>query len=145
MLNHTFGSEEEESIYASCLVYLTSTFAEDPTTVQLSLSAMPELLNDYVHSILQTNDVGGSNIYAANGLLGDGQIVSVADTGVDETSCYFQDPNGQVQRSPLSQPITNPSIRKVAISFLLNPFNIYCTHDEIKIFVDYTILWVSWK
>ena len=121
LLNHTIGSNEEESIHAACLVHLTSTFAEDPTTVHLSLSTMPELLNDYVRSILQTNEVGGSNVYAVNGLLGDGQIVSVADTGVDETSCYFQDPNGQVQRSPLSQPITNPNIRKVNIIYFWVP------------------------
>lgn len=113
LLTHAVGSPEEESVHAACLVYLTSTFAEDPTTIHLTLSVLPELLNDYVRSIIQTDAVGGSNVYAASGLLGDGQIVSFADTGVDETSCYFQDPNGQVAHSPLSQPVTNPSIRKV--------------------------------
>lgn len=41
------------------------------------------------------------------------QIVCVTDTGLDETSCYFQDSTGTVPRSTIQAPIHDLSRRKV--------------------------------
>lgn len=40
------------------------------------------------------------------GLDGKGEVVGVSDTGVDELSCYFMDPKGQVPRSTVMNPFT---------------------------------------
>ena len=101
---------------AACLVYLTVVFVENPSTTLISISSTPQLLNVRSRAIQQSNQIGVTNNaipYSIAGLLGDGQVVAVADTGIDETSCYFIDPNGQVPRSPLLQPVTVPSFRKV--------------------------------
>lgn len=44
--------------------------------------------------------------------MGNGQVVSVADTGVDDLSCYFIDnANGQVPRSDSVSPVAYPNQR----------------------------------
>lgn len=101
---------------AACLVYLTVVFVENPSTTLISITTAPKLLNVRSRAIQQSNQLGVNNTaipYSLAGLLGDGQIVAVADTGIDDTSCYFIDPNGQVPRSPLLQPVTVPTMRKV--------------------------------
>lgn len=83
----------------------------------------PELLNLRARSILQTASVGNSasnQIYTAAGLRGDGQIVSIADTGVDVNSCYFADARGRVKPSTANAPVIDPSFRKV-IGYITNP------------------------
>lgn len=102
----------------------------------------PELLNFRARSIINSNTVGSGNYFmpfSASGLNGDGQVVSVADTGVDVKSCYFIDPHGnlmmsensisfitlwmclgKVTPSQVSHPITDSSIRKV-IQYSYNP------------------------
>lgn len=51
--------------------------------------------------------------YSASGILGSGQVVSVADTGLDMQSCFFKDSNGNVQTSLHSSPVTQSGKRKV--------------------------------
>ena len=51
--------------------------------------------------------------YTAAGLTGAGQIVGVADTGLDEKSCFFNDLSGEVTRSLVSAPKVDTRRRKV--------------------------------
>lgn len=51
--------------------------------------------------------------YTAAGLLGDGQIVAVADTGLDLNSCYFYDPQGHIPYSDILSPVFDTKYRKV--------------------------------
>lgn len=110
------NSEDDNYIAAACLVYLSVVFVENPSSTLISLTNTPQLLNVRSRAIQQSNQIGVSNIdipFSYAGLLGDGQVVAVADTGIDETNCYFIDPSGQVPRSPIQQPVTVPSFRKV--------------------------------
>lgn len=57
----------------------------------------PQLLNYRARSISEGGDPGytkQSNPLSAIGLLGDGEIISVADSGLDVYSCYFYDSSG---------------------------------------------------
>ena len=56
-----------------------------------------------------------ANPYTAIGLNGNGEVAAIADTGLDQLSCYFADPvNGQIAASQLPGPITtNLNMRKV--------------------------------
>jgi subtilisin family serine protease len=47
------------------------------------------------------------------GLTGAGVVVGIADTGLDENSCYFSDSTGRVSRSLPSAPIRDMNRRKV--------------------------------
>lgn len=53
--------------------------------------------------------------YSYAGLLGDGQVVGIADTGIDRNSCYFYDSdNGDgVPVSDISDPVTDLNARKI--------------------------------
>ena len=47
------------------------------------------------------------------GLVGTGQVVGLADTGVDMQSCYFKDDSGNVAYSSFESPITDHTRRRV--------------------------------
>ena len=67
-------------------------------------------------SIEQSSSVGydlNSNPYSKIGLLGNNVIISIADSGLDEDSCYFNDPTGRVARGTFDNPITDKRRRKV--------------------------------
>jgi subtilisin family serine protease len=73
-------------------------------------------MNFRARSIQQSAQVGSSSDYdpySAAGLLGDGQIVTIADTGVDYFSCYFYDSQGQIEPSDVSNPKYDLSYRKI--------------------------------
>lgn len=76
----------------------------------------PTTLNYRARSIQQSGKVGFSRQhcpYTAAGLTGGGQIVGIADTGLDEKSCFFNDLSGQVGRSLVSSPRHDKRRRKV--------------------------------
>ena len=76
----------------------------------------PALFNYRSRSIQQSSTVGKSLSnapYTNAGLRGDGQIVAVADTGVNVNSCYFYDPTGQVAFSPTTSPVISIKYRKL--------------------------------
>ncbi len=52
-------------------------------------------------------------------MLGDGQIVTIADTGVDVGSCYFYDSSGRVSPSSPNAPVINQKFRKI-IGYIYN-------------------------
>ena len=57
----------------------------------------------------------GATPYTSIGLQGDGQVVSVADTGLDIYSCYFYDPQGHVPFSDIKSPVIDTKYRKVVM------------------------------
>lgn len=106
----------EEPLRSSCLTYLTAYFAEQAKVFNLALVKRPHLMNFRARSIMQSKLVGSQSSmmsYTLSGLRGDGQIVSVADTGLDVNSCFFRDSNGRVSPSNLQKPNTDKSKRKV--------------------------------
>lgn len=106
----------DPTLMRSCLVYVVAVLSQDPAIHHLSMRLKPVLLNYRARSIQQTAQVGSSSNYApyaAAGLLGDGQVVTIADTGVDSFSCYFYDSQGQVTPSDVSSPHYDTKYRKV--------------------------------
>ncbi len=82
----------------------------------------PELFNYRARSIPQTAKVGydaSVEPFTAAGLLGDNQIISIADTGVDVYSCYFYDAQGRVPPSSITSPTSDMKYRKV-VQYLYN-------------------------
>jgi hypothetical protein len=73
-------------------------------------------MNYRARSIQQTAQVGSASNYApytSAGLQGDGQIITIADTGVDSFSCYFYDPQGQVTPTDVAAPRYDLKYRKI--------------------------------
>jgi hypothetical protein len=77
------------------------------------------LLNYHSRSIQQSGNVGttaATNPYSAAGLLGDGQTIGIADTGLDVNLCYFSGPNeSPYPFSYVSSPIIKKPFRKVVM------------------------------
>jgi hypothetical protein len=70
--------------------------------------------NEHGKSIIQTESFSTSFPYTNAGIDGRGQIVAVADTGLDELSCYFRNSDSsKVARSRYRNPTFDLSKRKV--------------------------------
>jgi hypothetical protein len=102
---------------AACVAYAAATFAAQPWTRLVSVASYPRTDNYKARSLVQTQTVGTGPLqspYTALGLTGTGQVVALADTGLDVQSCWFIDINaGRVPVSPLNAPVTDASYRKV--------------------------------
>lgn len=112
----TIYSSMEPIMALTCVAYLTAKLAQLPSVHFLALRSKHELLNYRARSIQQTAKISSdlSNaIYSAAGLLGDGQVIGIADTGVDSFSCYFYDPQGQVRPTDVSSPSFDLKYRKI--------------------------------
>jgi len=60
----------------------------------------------------QASSAASKSFYTAAGLTGTGQILAVADTGVDVQSCFFSDPSkGVVEMSTVQAPVFDLSYR----------------------------------
>jgi hypothetical protein len=61
----------------------------------------------------QASSAASKSFYTAAGLTGAGQILAVADTGVDVQSCFFSDPSkgGAVAMSTVQAPVFDLSYR----------------------------------
>lgn len=120
-LNKYFASLKQSDI-VSCLSLLIAHLSLLYFVNHLALQRSPELLNFRARSIPQTAQVGSDLLnmpYTAAGLMGDGQVVAIADTGVDSFSCFFYDPQGQVSPHQLSSPFYDNKYRKI-IQYLYN-------------------------
>ena len=117
---------QDERLAASCLAFLSSRLAM-PTLVEsghkgsdvfhISLEYGPRLYNNRARSIPQSRTSAtsmSSMPYTVAGIRGKGQVVGVADTGIDRSSCYFEDKvNGEVQAEPVPSKNFNLKYRKV--------------------------------
>lgn len=97
----------------NCLRRLVEAAAFDHRVVRIMVTPEHRLLNDRARGITQSGTVGDEP-YAALGLNGDGQVVGVADSGLDDLSCFFIDTYGEkTPRSRAINPKTNIGRRKV--------------------------------
>jgi hypothetical protein len=84
--DNTFGS--------MCLAYISSFIAMDNDAIHVFKFIRAETQNYRARSIVQTGTAGntaGFTPYTEAGVTGQGNVVGVADTGLDESSCYFYD------------------------------------------------------
>lgn len=111
---------------AACLSFMVAHFLGSPesSVFHLSLTSDVVLLNNHARSIIEGASPGdGQNldfqVYTAQALTGDGQVIGMADTGVDVNSCFFYDDSGSVPPADISSPITDFSRRKI-IQYTIN-------------------------
>jgi len=76
-----------------CLLLLVDAFASHPAVLTVSVQGRPVLLNYDARGVTQS---GTSQFtpFSDAGLYGQGQIVGVADSGLDDYSCFFWDNSG---------------------------------------------------
>lgn len=103
-----FSAESAGACFSNLVVLLAS----DPGVSRIALSKPMTTLNKNARPIMQSGSLD-SETYHNAGLDGTGVIVGISDTGIDEESCFFKDPKGQVTRSSALDPITDLSFRKV--------------------------------
>ena len=85
---------EDKVVAASCLAQISSLFSMMPEVALISLGTVPRIFNFHSRSIQESANVGFAQVnlpYTSAGITGANQVVSLADTGVDVTSCYFSD------------------------------------------------------
>jgi len=110
---------QDPQVGAACLSFITAhlTSPSDSPVFSVGLFSEEVLLNNNARSITQGSGVGNSfETYTSQSLLGKGQVVQVADTGVDVGSCYFFDASGRVPPSDMNSggaPNVDSSKRKV--------------------------------
>lgn len=102
------------SLYSQCLSLLTSTISLSPEITSLGLSKPMSTQNNIARDIVQNGSkLSNNGLYFSAGLNGTNFIAGVADTGIDEESCFFKDYNkGKVKRGT-SEIYTDLSHRKV--------------------------------
>lgn len=96
-----------------CLSRLALALASHSEVLHVTYQYRPQTLNNYARGITQTSNYL-SHPYTDLGLTGAGQVVGIADDGLDDMSCFFIDTSGtKTPRSSVSKPITEPDRRKV--------------------------------
>lgn len=108
----SLGSDffESPESAGACFTNLVVLLSSDPGVSRVALSRPLRTLNSNARPIMQTGS-HGKEIYSDAGLDGTGVIVGISDTGIDELSCYFHDPKGQVRRSSAQHPFADLSFR----------------------------------
>jgi len=107
---------KESLLCQACLAFAIASLSQEQTVTHLSFQIPPDLLNFRGRSVIQTgstNEARQFSPYTEAGLLGTREIVCVVDSGLDESSCYFNDKTGRVFRSKINQPIYDRARRKV--------------------------------
>jgi hypothetical protein len=115
----------DEKLASACLAFLGARLAM-PTLLQsghrgsdifhVALEYGPSLYNYRARSIPQSKTSAQdaeSMPYTEAGIRGANQVVGVADTGIDRSSCYFEDPVGMVEAELVPSKSFDPKYRKV--------------------------------
>jgi subtilisin family serine protease len=111
-----FSSVEHHS--TTCLVALVRVASQHPSVLRVSMQPKAQLVNYEARGIVQT---GGQDDepYREAGLEGQGQICGVADSGLNDLSCFFVDdssayPTQTTNRSGIVEPMRRKVIQYVA-------------------------------
>jgi subtilisin family serine protease len=93
-----------------CLTRLIEIAAMDPRVLSVTVEDQPILLNYAAKGILQSGEFGVEP-FTSMGLTGDGEVVGVADSGLNDLSCFFYDD---------SKKYTSPHVtRSTIVSFVI--------------------------
>ena len=100
-----------------CLIHFVELAALDSRVLSITIEKNPILLNYAARGVIQSG-VAGHEPYLAAGLSGEGQVVGIADSGLNDLSCFFYDtsnayPDPQVTRSTIFSLIQEKKRRKV--------------------------------
>jgi hypothetical protein len=99
----------------ACLARFLQIVTESVHVVLVGISPPLRMLNNFARPITQSGGItSAGSIYYDAGLTGLGMIVGIADTGVDQDSCFFRDTvNGFVPVSSADNPVAHLKYRKV--------------------------------
>ena len=78
----------------ACVLALAQAAAMAPSVLRVALAARPRLLNYEARGVVQTGKMG-EEAYRAAGITGKGQVCGIADSGLDDLSCFFLDTSGK--------------------------------------------------
>jgi hypothetical protein len=100
-----------------CFMHLVEAIAAHPSVLSLTVQGRPVLLNYDARGMVQSGNPV-STPFSDIGLYGEGQIVGVTDSGLDDYSCFFWDNSGvystqSTTRSVYTQPKVESARRKV--------------------------------
>jgi hypothetical protein len=90
------GDSTSSSIF--CLMKLLEVLSSQEEVLSISIEHRPTLLNYDVRGLLQSGSATSTPFSDAR-LIGEGQVVGVADSGLDDKSCFFWD-NSNYYSSP---------------------------------------------
>ena len=110
-------ASNDSQLVAACVAHLASAFAQVPQVRLIAFAGLPAPFNVRARPLeiagTLSLESSAENDYFAD-LKGQNVLVSIADTGVDESSCFFLDADrGLVERGSLSSPILDLSRRKI--------------------------------
>jgi hypothetical protein len=100
-----------------CFMHLVEAIASHPSVLSMTVQGRPVLLNYDARGMIQSGNPVLTP-FSDLGLYGEGQVVGVCDSGLDDYSCYFYDNSGAYSsvattRSSYTQPKVEQSRRKV--------------------------------
>ena len=117
-LSHGVELADFRKFDARCLIHFIHHAAENPSVISIAIHERPILLNYEARGVAQS---GRSYVepYREAGLKGAGQVCGVADSGVDDISCFFLDdsqayPNVTTSRNGELQPLRRKIVQYVA-------------------------------
>jgi hypothetical protein len=112
-IQNAFDNVKEVQVVNAAMLWLTVLVSSQPEVLFLQDIPKVRQLNNNAVWIVQSGSQGSTPIFN-KGLKGDDQIVAVADTGLDQYSCYFYDStNGATPTSSADDPQTYSDRRKV--------------------------------
>ena len=85
-----FSSTSASSSKAECVCSLIAALSAHPDTLEVSANQPIELHNLQAQHLIQSGRPQAQTPFFDVGLTGKGQIVSVSDTGLSMTHCYFK-------------------------------------------------------
>jgi hypothetical protein len=92
-----------------CFKIFIENLANNPHIIRLALKSKPKLLNHIARGIIQTGK-SYDEPYSAAGLNGKDQIVGVADTGLNDLSCFFYD---DIKKNPTPRQMLNNNANNI--------------------------------
>lgn len=100
--------------WAGCFAGLLTYLSSQHDIAHIMTTKVYKTFNYFATQIMQGGTVPGDRPLWQAGLNGTGEIVGVIDSGLDDASCFFKDPDrGQVPRSTLQALYTDMQQRKV--------------------------------
>lgn len=99
---------------SSCMSALVAVAASLPSVAAVALEPKYAPVNDFVSRFVQVGSSSSTPLYHSVGLVGSNVRIGVADTGVDERSCFFaNNDKSLVTRSTSGAVVTNSSKRVI--------------------------------
>ncbi|CAM9227955.1 unnamed protein product, partial [Laminaria digitata] len=89
-----WDNEEAAELRVACFMGLVSFLSGRMEVLRIAPRHSKRLLNAVAQAVIQSGTITETPLTAA-GLDGTGQVIQVTDTGLDETSCFFIDDDGE--------------------------------------------------